>query len=166
VGESVPEFEVESFGNVGKTIRQTDFDKKFLLIYFWGLDSEFSMIELESLEQLRGKLAANSAKVDFVGICLDDKNEIDAEFLKYRKLDWQASSGGREGNVVEQFGVRSPPYYCLVNPEGEIVVSNELFHKLFQTANMQLEAVISQAIDGKDMQKALGAAIKKAGKVK
>ena len=157
-GEAVPTFELARFDDPDKTVRHTDFEDSFLLVYFWGLDSELSLIELSSLEELREKLSAESANVEFLGICLDEKTQIDGEFLRYRQLDWHASSGGWQGDTVEQFGVRKLPYYCLVNPKGKVVVSNELFRNLFQSANMNLEVVIRHVLAGKDMQDMLDAA--------
>lgn len=163
VGETLPKFEVTSFVDTSQVVRRSDFDRKFILIYFWGLDRELSLIELETLEALREKLAAKSADIDFLGICLNKRHEIDPEFLRYRKLDWQTSCNGQQSMLVHQFGVRSLPHYCLVNPDGKIIVTNALFHKLFQDAGMNLDTIIEQAMNGNDMQKVLDSAVSKGG---
>lgn len=148
IGERMPQFELASFVDPNEIVRQSDFENRFLLIYVWGLESELSLLELENLERLRKTYAADSTNVSFLGICLDDKKAISAEFLKYRNLDWHAASGGRQSDVIQDLGVRTLPYYCLVNPSGEIVVTNEFIHKTLRSTNMDLKAIIDKSISG------------------
>lgn len=152
VGESFPQFELPRFDDHDMTITNKDLNGSFALVYFWGTDSEFSSLELESVVALQKKLAQESANILFLGVCLDQKEEIDPVFLSYRQLDLEAWSGGAESKALELFGVRSVPYYCLVNPEGKVVANHDLCQQLFQKTDMNIEAIVRETLKGTDLQ--------------
>lgn len=162
-GESAPEFKVTRFGDTDQVLRLADYKGSYVLLNFWSAQSPPCVTDMKRLRETRSELDKESVRFQMLSVCIDNQLTPAEKLIAEESLNWDhAACGGWSGDMVESFGVRSIPYYCLIDKEGKILVNNELFYQLFQAGQNDLSQILRLSLAGKDMQKVLEEAIKNA----
>ena len=143
VGETAPDFEIpwiepmteensdegtttEEADESEKTLRLSDYRGKYVVLDFWATWCGPCLAKLPELKALHKKIADDDQFV-LLGISLDEANNAKmlAKFIAKREMTWaHGLAGGWEADVVRSYGVMAIPALVVIDPEGNVVLSN------------------------------------------
>jgi len=122
----------------GRTVSLDMFRGRFVLIHFWSMYSQPSVLELNDLKKIsitysKQDLAVISINGDKLNNAIDEK--ILHNFINEMNLNWHHIADGNKRKIFNLYFVRNYPTLYLINRAGFIIYSeNELRGKrLFST---------------------------------
>jgi peroxiredoxin len=120
VGTYAPDFALKDIN--GKTYALSDFKNKFIYLNFFGLKSNESLQELKKLESIYKEYRNN---IVLISVCIDSKSSEDLKsFLKLNKnFNWLFLDGSNRQDILNQYVIKSPNLFYLINREGYLVQS-------------------------------------------
>ena len=120
VGTFAPDFALKDIN--GKTIALSDFKNKFVYLNFFGLSSNESLQELRKLESIYKDYKNN---ITIISICTDNKltNDLKVFLAKNKNYKWLFLDGGGRNDLQNQYVVKYPNLFYLINREGYLVQS-------------------------------------------
>jgi len=120
VGTIAPDFALKDIS--GKTFALSDFKNKFIYLNFFGLKSNESLQELKKLESIY-KEYKNS--IIIISVCTDNKSsdELKLFLTKNKNYKWLFLDAGSREDVLNEYVVKYPNLYYLINREGYFVQS-------------------------------------------
>jgi len=122
-GSPAADFEVASVE--GKPIRLADLRGKYVLLDFWGTWCPPCRQEIPFLKKA---YEVYGAKIQFIGITVDDDEETVRQFVKENEIAWPqviAPSDYPRTGIISDFNVRGYPSLYLIDPDGRILLGPE-----------------------------------------
>jgi len=108
----------------GEALSLSDFKGSYVLIDYWAAgfgSGEFMMPQLKKVQEE----IASKYKLKILSISLDEKKADTQAFVKKHGITWpQIFAGDWEHEAVTAFGVRSSPSFWLIDPKGNIALTN------------------------------------------
>jgi peroxiredoxin len=120
VGTIAPDFALKDIN--GKTYALSDYKNHFIYLNFFGLKSNESLQELKKLESIY-KEYKNS--IIIISICTDNKSNDELKLFlnKNKNYKWLFLDAGSREDVLNEYVVKYPNLYYLINREGYFVQS-------------------------------------------
>ncbi len=119
VGITAPTFSLNDAK--GKLHLMDDFKNKYVYLDFFSQKNTESLQEMKKLEQIKTKYGD---KVVFISICMEGSEDEFKEFVKKNpKYNWLLLYGAKDKNVLENYLIKAPATYYLINREGFLVQS-------------------------------------------
>ena len=149
-GEPTPQFSIDTFDGKLKLENKLLVDR-LVLMNFWSLESppslQFAKSLQEAYEKLKGKY-----EIQLVSVCIGSKPTSALEYVKENGVKgWHGYVKNWDDPMLEKFGVRGIPAMFLIAKDGTIKTTNNDFRQLFRAEGAQLEKVIQDSIDGKNV---------------
>lgn len=125
VGTAAPDFEYESIE--GKKVKLSDFKGKYVYIDVWATWCGPCRAEIPHLKKLEENL--HGKNIEFVSISVD----YEKDYEKWKKFVADKQLGGVqlyadkswESSFIQSFGINSIPRFILIDPNGNVVSSDE-----------------------------------------
>jgi hypothetical protein len=149
-GQAAPPIAVKTYNNKAELNLGT-FKGKYLFVNFWSTENK----DLQVQRNVQAMYAALKEKqpIKLLSICLDEKRKAAVKFIVEQKLK-EGSHGftdGWEHPTVDAYGVRSIPSFWLINPAGEVVMTQYDFGRAFAAGKPDLAQIVIDRIEGKDI---------------
>lgn len=106
----------------GKFIDKKEFDKNFLLLYFWATWDANSIAFNQEIQAIHKKWKKNK-KLQIVGISLDTDTTYLAQVIKKDTLSWTMLKDpkGWDSPVVDRYGITKLPTTFFIDKNGDII---------------------------------------------
>jgi len=116
VGDTAPDFSITTEN--GRSITNTSFGGKILVLNFWATWCPPCVEEMPSLEQFHRTLASSGVVV--LGISVDKDQQAYRNFLKRSNVSFMTGRDP-EAKINAQFGTFKYPETYIINSQGDVV---------------------------------------------
>jgi len=119
-GSLAPDFAAKDIN--GKTYALSDFNKQYIYLNFFGINSIESLQELKKLEKIVGEY---KNYITFISICTDNSSSDELkQFLKKNtNYKWLFLDAGKRPDILTQYVIKNPNSFYLINREHYLVQS-------------------------------------------
>jgi cytochrome c biogenesis protein CcmG, thiol:disulfide interchange protein DsbE len=119
VGDKAPEFSVRT--ETGRSISETDFGGKLLVLNFWATWCPPCIEEMPSLNQFAREFAPQGVVV--LGVSIDKNESAYRRFLEQRKLSFLVARD-EKADIPTQYGTFKWPETYVIDRSGRVVLKH------------------------------------------
>ena len=124
-GEVAPDFSVKTLD--GGTLKLSDFRGKYVLLFVWGTFDPYCLTQIPTIKSMYKTLSSNSNFV-MIGLDVDDTPQPAQDYAAKNGLSWLQGYVGpwiqRKTPIMDQYKVQGMPWYCLIGPDGRIIITD------------------------------------------
>ncbi|HMD53767.1 MAG TPA: carboxypeptidase regulatory-like domain-containing protein, partial [Phycisphaerae bacterium] len=142
IGNVAPDFSIKTLD--GGTLKLSDFHGKYILLSFWGTWDQRYTSEIPQVKSIYKTYSSDNRFV-IIGMNVDDTPQPARDYVAKNHLSWlQGYVGswvnGKTPFMDQQYEVGWVPWYCLIGPDGRIIISDYDIAKIQST----VESVLKQ----------------------
>ncbi len=128
-GNLAPEFALNSLQ--GKTVNLSDYKGQYVLLDFWASWCPPCRAEHPLLRKLQQKYQKD---IEVVSISMDAVSTSWKQAVQVDQLSWMQLNDPKatNGEVADNYGVKSLPFNCIIDPSGKILATKVRGEKLEQ----------------------------------
>lgn len=139
VGSQAPDFSYKDLN--GKPIRLSDFQGKYVFLFFWSPECDHCLEEIPHLKEEYAKFKEKGLEMLAIGIAPKDGKEHLLNVIKEEGIEWLNISEFKswEGNLTKLYNITAVPNNLLISPTGHILVKEiygekrmEIWNEIFE----------------------------------
>jgi peroxiredoxin len=117
-GKPAPDFALPD--SWGDTIRLSSYRNKIVYLHFFTTWNTSSLEEMQMMRKLYEKYSGN---VQFISICCDRQYMKLYHFSRENTYPWPMLHFNNDYDLLESFGVKTYPYFILIDEKGNFLVN-------------------------------------------
>ncbi|MDR1384444.1 MAG: redoxin domain-containing protein [Planctomycetaceae bacterium] len=114
-------FPFQGHSTTGSAVDINQYKGKIILLYFWASWSDIDGAQAAAMKKILSLYERDGLSI--IGINLDNSQEEMAAYVKKYDIKWPQifEEGGQESRPAVYAGINMPPFFILINKEGNVV---------------------------------------------